>query len=354
MEKQHITKNLSIKRNNNKTLLFFLSLSILVIVAFILDIAIGSANITMGSFIKTIFGQITDESTKYIIFETRMPRAVTAIVVGGGLSLSGLLLQTLFHNPLAGPYVLGISSGAGLGVAIYTMTALTFFSIHPVISAAGQAVAAMLGAAMVFMLVLVFSWRLVDTVSLLIIGIMIGALASSVVGILQFFARPEVVHRFVIWTLGSLGSTAWIHLKFIIPVFFLSIVASVFLLKPLDAMLMGEIHARLTGVNVNGTRLMMIIISSVLVGTITAFTGPIGFVGMTVPHIVRLISGKVSLKYVLPGVLLIGPSVMLLCDIISQLPGRAETLPINGVTAFLGAPVVIFLIVRSRKLKTNI
>jgi iron complex transport system permease protein len=186
MEKQHITKNLSIKRNNNKTLLFFLSLSILVIVAFILDIAIGSANITMGSFIKTIFGQITDESTKYIIFETRMPRAVTAIVVGGGLSLSGLLLQTLFHNPLAGPYVLGISSGAGLGVAIYTMTALTFFSIHPVISAAGQAVAAMLGAAMVFMLVLVFSWRLVDTVSLLIIGIMIGALASSVVGILQF------------------------------------------------------------------------------------------------------------------------------------------------------------------------
>ena len=182
---------------------------------------------------------------------------------------------------------------------------------------------------------------------------MFGALASSVVGILQYFASPELVHRFVIWSLGSLGSTTWLHLRFIIPVFLLSVAGSVFMLKPLDAMLMGEIHARVSGVNVSRTRLLMIIVSSILVGVLTAFCGPIAFVGMTVPHIVRLITGRVTFKIVLPGVLLIGPLIMLICDIISQLPGRSTTLPINGVTALFGAPVVILLILRSRKLKAT-
>jgi iron complex transport system permease protein len=341
------------KKSYQRELVLFLALSLALIFVFLLDITLGSANMPLKEFFTSVINQSQDNNAHYIFFEVRMPRALTAIVVGAGLSLAGLLLQNLFHNPLAGPYVLGISSGAGLGVAVYTMAAATLASIHPTLSAAGQVISAMIGASLVFVMVLAFSWRIVDTVSLLIIGIMIGALASSVVGILQFFANPELVHRFVIWSLGSLGATTWVHLKFIIPVFLLAVGAVIFIAKPLDAMLMGEVHARITGVNVSRTRLAMIIISSVLVGVITAFTGPIGFIGMTVPHMVRLITGRVTFKFVLPGVLLVGPLVMLLCDIISQLPGRAETLPINGVTALLGAPVVILLILRSRNLKSS-
>jgi iron complex transport system permease protein len=353
MLKRYIIKNLETLKNKSKHIVLFIALSLLLVAVFFLDIAVGSADISLRSFFVSLFGIVEDKTIDYILFDVRIPRAITAIVLGAGLSLSGLLLQTLFHNPLAGPYVLGISSGAGLGVAIYIMAATTFMAVHPTLAAGGQVIAAMLGAGMVFFLVLVFSWRLVDTVSLLIIGIMIGALASSVVGILQYFASAELVHRFVIWSLGSLSSTTWVHLQFIIPVFVISILASIVILKPLDALLMGEIHARVSGVNVKRTRLFMIVISSLLVGILTAFAGPIAFVGMTVPHIVRLLTGKVSFKIVLPGVLLIGPLVMLVCDIISQLPGKATTLPINGVTALFGAPVVILLIVRSRKFKAT-
>jgi iron complex transport system permease protein len=353
MKKLFTTRNLNIQGINRKYIALYILLPILLLVVFFLDIAVGSADISLRSFFTSLFRIRENTTIDYILFEVRMPRAITAIILGAGLSLAGLLLQTLFHNPLAGPYVLGISSGAGLGVAVYIMAATSFVAAHPALSAGGQVVAAMLGAGLVFFMVLLFSWRLTDTVSLLIIGIMIGALASSVVGILQFFASAELVQRFVIWSLGSLASTTWLHLKFIIPVFIASVLASVFILKPLDALLMGEVHARVTGVNVRRTRFFMIVISSILVGTLTAFAGPIAFVGMTVPHIVRLITGKVSFKVVLPGVLLVGPLVMLVCDIISQLPGRATTLPINGVTALFGAPVVIILIIRSRKLNTT-
>lgn len=322
-------------------------------VIFMIDIAVGSAEISLGEFVRALFRVESDATVDYILFDVRLPRAITAIVLGAGLSLGGLLLQTLFHNALAGPYVLGISSGAGLGVAVYLMAATSFVAMYPALAAGGQILAAMLGAGFVFFLVLVFSWRMVDTVSLLIIGIMLGAFASSIVGILQYFASPELVKRFVVWSLGSLGATTWLHLGFIVPLFLVSSILAVFMVKPMDAMLMGESHARVMGVNVQRTRILMIIVSSLLVGTLTAFAGPIAFIGMTVPHIVRLITGKVSFKVVLPGVLLVGPIVLLICDIISQLPGRASTLPINGVTALFGAPVVIILILRSRKLKAT-
>ncbi|QQS51847.1 MAG: iron ABC transporter permease [Bacteroidota bacterium] len=338
--------------SSSSWLLWFLAAALILV--FFTDLAVASADISFRDFYHTLLGFTHNTTIEYIIYEVRLPRALTAILAGGSLALSGLLLQTLFHNPLAGPYVLGISSGAGLGVAVYTLSAATFFSMQPLVAAGGQVLAAMIGAALVFLVVLSFSWRLADTVSLLIIGIMIGALASSIVGILEYFAPPELVHRFVIWSLGSLGATSWLHLKIIIPVFFLAIASSILLIKPLDAMLMGEVHARITGVNVRRTRFMMIVISSVLVGVLTAFTGPIAFVGMTVPHMVRLVSHRVSFRFVLPGVLLAGPLLMLVCDIIAQLPGRAATLPINGVTALFGAPVVILLIIRSRKLNSSL
>ncbi len=320
-------------------------------ILFVVDIFIGSANISIKTIFDFFLGNSNDNTLVYILTQVRIPRVITAVVVGAGLSLAGLLLQTLFHNPMAGPYVLGISSGAGLGVGIYTMTAASLFAVHPMLNATGQVVAAMIGAGAVFLLVLSFSWRLSDTVSLLIIGIMLGALASSVVGILQFFAPPELVHRFVIWSLGSLGSTTWLHLFIIVPVFILTVIGSVIMIKPLDAFLMGENHARIIGVNIGVVRLLLIVISSVMVGTITAFTGPIGFIGMTVPHMVRLLTGKVTFKYLLPGVIFLGPIILLVCDMISQLPGSAKTLPINGVTALFGAPIVITLILKARKLK---
>jgi len=350
MPKQFITESLT-KRHTH--IILFSALFLAMICVFIIDIAVGSAEISIQSFIESLFGLKTDKTVDYILFEVRLPRAITAVILGAGLSLGGLLLQTLFRNPLAGPYVLGISSGAGLGVAIFLMAATSFVTVYPALAAGGQVVAAMLGAGFVFFLVLLFSWRMNDTVSLLIVGIMLGAFTSSIVGILQYFASPELVKRFVVWSLGSLSATTWLHLKLIIPMFIVAILASFSMVKPLNAMLMGEVHARVMGVNVRRVRILMIIISSILVGTLTAFAGPIAFVGMTVPHMVRLVTRQVNFNVVLPGVLLIGPLVMLICDIISQLPGRASTLPINGVTALFGAPIVIILIVRSRKLNAT-
>ncbi len=317
----------------------------------VIDICVGSASISLKTILELLIGKSGDTTSAYILTQVRIPRVITAVLVGSGLSLAGLLLQTLFHNPMAGPYVLGISSGAGLGVGIYTMAAAGLFAVQPFLNATGQVVAAMVGAGAVFLLVLAFSWRLSDTVSLLIIGIMLGALASSIVGILQFFAPAEMVHRFVIWSLGSLGSTTWLHLSIIIPVFLLTVIGSIIMVKPLDAFLVGENHARIIGVNIGAVRLLLIIVSSIMVGTITAFTGPIGFIGMTVPHMVRLLTRKVTFRFLLPGVIFMGPIILLVCDMISQLPGTAKTLPINGVTALFGAPIVIALILKARKIK---
>lgn len=334
-----------------KHIYFFLS--ILLVVAIFADMAIGSADISLDDFVKALFGNNTNTTANFIIFQVRIPRMITAVLVGASLAVSGLLLQTLFHNPLAGPYVLGISSGAGLGVAVYIMASIAFIGIAPGFIVGGQIIAALVGSGLVFLLILSFSWRLSDSVSLLLIGMMVGSLASAIVGILEFFANAEYVHKFVIWSLGSLSSTNWLQLKFLVPLFLISVVSSLFLLKPMDALLMGEMHARVSGVDVKKVRIAMIIISSLLAGTITAFTGPIAFVGMTVPHIVRLISGKVLHKVVLPGAILVGALLMLICDIISQLPGKATTLPINSVTALFGAPVVVLLILRGRKMKVT-
>ncbi len=354
MKKLYTGKNLNSKKSNNRHLIIYAVLFFITVVVLFVDLIVSLEGITSREFFETLFGKVSNSSVEYIIFSVRIPRAITAILVGAGLSTAGLMLQALFHNPLAGPYVLGISSGAGLGVALYTMASVLFIGLQPVFSAGGQAVSAMIGASLVFFLVLLFSFRINDTVSLLIVGIMIGSLASALVGILQFFANAETVHKFVIWSLGSLGSTSWVHIKIILPFFLVAIVLSILIMKPMDMMLMGEAHARVSGVNVKRTRLNMIIISSLLAGILTAFTGPIAFIGMTVPHVTRLLFKTVNHRTVFPGVILVGPLLMLICDVISQLPGRATVLPINSVTALFGAPVVVLLIVRARKSNTTI
>jgi iron complex transport system permease protein len=343
-----------IKTQNRKIEFSILIVSILAIfLLFAIDIAVGSADITLKEFVKILFGNASDHFDRSIVFKLRFPRAISAILVGAGLSLAGLLLQTLFHNPLAGPYVLGISSGASLGVATYVLTAATIFSQSIILTYGGQLLAALIGSGLVFLIILMVSWKINNTISLLIIGIMIGSMATAIIGILQYFSSAEKVHRFVVWSLGSLDGIDWDKLYFMIPLILVMIGLSVLVIKPLNAMLMGDNNAQLSGVNVKRTRIYMIIISSVLAGVITAYAGPIAFIGMTVPHIVRLLTKKANFYVLLPGVIVIGAILMLVCDIISQLPGQSFTLPINSVTAMFGAPLVIILIFQNRTMKSN-
>jgi iron complex transport system permease protein len=353
LRKQPTGKNLNKKEKNINLTLLYLVLIFLIIIALIIEIILPLNETSSADFLRLLFRKTEHTNAEYILYSIRFPRIITAVLVGSGLSVAGLMLQTLFHNPLAGPYVLGISSGAGLGVAIYTMSTVLFAGIQPLITAGGQAVAAMIGSGLVFFLILLFSFRLNDSVSLLIVGIMTGSLVGAIVGILQYFGSSDSVHKFVIWSLGSLGSVSWIHIIIILPVYLISIIASILIIKPLDFMLMGETHARVSGVNVRLIRIIMIIIASLLAGTLTAFAGPIAFVGMTIPHLTRLLFGKINHKNIIPGVILSGTLLMLICDIISQVPGKATVLPINSVTAIFGAPVVVFLILHNRKTKST-
>jgi iron complex transport system permease protein len=345
---------LSERLKNIRLQIIYAVLIFFIIVAVVVEIILPLQEISASDFYQALLGKLGHANADYILYQVRFPRIVTAILVGSGLSVAGLMLQTLFHNPLAGPYVLGISSGAGLGVAVYTMSTVLFIGVQPLVSSGGQAVAAMIGSGVVFLLVLLLSFQLNDSVSLLIVGIMIGSLVSALVGILQFFGSADAVHKFVIWSLGSLGAVSWIHIFVILPVFLCSLFLGIFILKPLDLLLMGEAHARVSGVNVKQVRTIMIIISSLLAGTITAFAGPIAFIGMTIPHLTRLLLGTINHKNIFPGVILTGSLLMLICDIISQLPGKATVLPINSVTALFGAPVVVFLIVHNRKTKSSL
>jgi iron complex transport system permease protein len=285
----------------------------------------------------------------------RFPRAVTAVISGAGLSVAGLMMQTMFRNPLAGPYVLGISSGASLGVAIVVMAAsiLPLGIMGVITSYWGQIFAAVAGAAMIFLLIVMVSSHLRDSVSLLIVGIMFGSVSTAMVGVLQYFSSPELVQKFVIWTLGSLSSTGWdqvwIMAVFVIP----GIVLSVYLIKPMNALLLGDNNALVTGVNVNRIRYLILLSTSVITGALTAFTGPIAFIGMAVPHICRLLFNTTNHRILMPAVIIVGAIILIFCDTISQVPGHSIVLPINAITAIIGAPVVLWIVLGKRNLKTS-
>jgi iron complex transport system permease protein len=267
------------------------------------------------------------------------------------------MMQTLFRNPLAGPYVLGISSGASLGVALMVMASalmpVAFGAISAFLGSWALVVAAVAGASLVFMLVALASLKISDSVSLLIIGIMFGSITGAVVNILQYFSDPEQIQSFIVWTFGSLAGVTWHEMQVMAPIVFCGLIIAFFLIKPLDALLLGENYARGVGISVNRTRIAVIISTALIAGTLTAFTGPIAFVGVAVPHIARSIFRTASHKVLMPAVILIGAAIMLICDIISQLPGNQNTLPINSVTALFGGPVVIWVIMRSRNVKAS-
>ena len=296
--------------------------------------------------------QPDDGPNSYIIWNYRLPKAITAILVGAGLSLSGLLMQTLFRNPLAGPFVLGISSGASLGAALLLMGSAALGTVFG-FSLSGDvalAIAASIGSFAVLAVVVVVAARIKDTLALLIIGLMFGSLTAALVSILSYFSSAEQLQRFIFWSFGSVGNLSWPQVGLLGICVLLGILISIGLIKSLNAFLLGENYASSMGVSIKQTRFWIILATGILAGSVTAFAGPIAFIGLAVPHLCRQFFNSMHHKVLVPAVLIYGPVLLLICDTIAQLPASAYVLPINAVTSIVGAPIVIWLLVRKRKM----
>jgi len=330
----------------------FLGMLLVVALCFIGNISMGSVAIPFDVIWKGILGGgIEKTSWRHIIIEYRVPKALTAMLVGSGLGISGLLMQTLFRNPMAGPFVLGISSGASLGVAVIILGAASFGGILGELlhSPWSLILASSLGSMSVLLTVIFLTTRIRDTMAILIIGLMFGSITAAGVSILTYFAPAAGIQQYAFWGFGSLGDLSWQQLGAFALVFFMGMVLSIIAIKPLNALLLGENYARSLGIRIQRSRMLLIIATSLLSGSVTAFAGPIVFIGLAVPHLTRLLFDSANHKILCPAVLLCGSIIMLVCDSIAQLPGSAFTLPINAITALIGAPVVIWLLIRKRK-----
>ena len=317
-----------------------------------MNISLGSVSIPSSEIFKGLFGKIDNGSWQYIIQNYRLPKAFTAILVGSGLGISGLLMQTLFRNPLAGPFVLGISSGASLGVALVILGSGFFGGIFTslLMSKWSIVIAASLGSFLVLLAVMLVSSRVRDTMAILVIGLMFGSITSAVVSVLSYFSSAEQLQQYVFWGFGSLGNLSWYELFIFFLIYLIGILMATVSIKGLNTLLLGENYAKSLGLNLKQIRLVIIIATSLLAGTITAFAGPIAFIGLAIPHMTRQIFHTSNHKTLLPAVFLMGAIVMLICDSIAQLPTSDYTLPINAITSLVGAPVVIWLLVRKRKM----
>lgn len=324
----------------------FLFLTGLLFFAFLADIAIGSVNLSFIDVWNTLTGGNDNLIYQEIILNHRLPKALTAILAGAALSVAGVLMQTLFHNPLAGPDVLGVTSGASLGVALLTLgtSVLPFW----IVAGWGQVIAAIVGAVCVLLLVIIVSIRVPQMVSLLIIGMMFGYFAGAIVSILQSMSNPDTLKLFITWTFGSLSSVGWEHMGVMAPIIAGGIILSLILQKQLNVLLLGKNYANGLGISVTRLRLWIILATALLAGTSTAFTGPIGFIGITMPHVARGLFRTPNHRIILPASMLCGAIILLTCDLISQMPGFQGTLPINAVTAFFGAPIIIWIILKNR------
>ncbi len=326
----------------------FALLSILLLLCFFTNINLGSVSIPTKEVFNSVFG-ISDN---YIIQNYRLPKAITAILVGSGLGISGLLMQTLFRNPLAGPFVLGISSGASLGVAVVILGSGLFGGVFAtlLISKWSIVIAASLGSFLVLLAVLLVSSKVRDTMAILIIGLMFGSITAAIVSVLSYFSSAEQLQQYIFWGFGSLGNLSWNELLIFFCIYVFGIVLTIVSVKALNTFLLGENYAKSLGLNIKQSRLIIILATSLLAGTITAFAGPIAFIGLAIPHMTRQLFNTSNHKILLPAVFLFGAIVMLICDSIAQLPTSDYTLPINAITSLIGAPVVIWLLVRQRKM----
>ncbi|MGN0036727.1 MAG: FecCD family ABC transporter permease [Bacteroidaceae bacterium] len=324
----------------------FFVLTAMSLALFCADVVWGSISIPMREVWHVLTGEGADPVYREILWNHRLPKALTAVLTGASLSVAGLMMQTLFRNPLAGPDVLGVTSGAGLGVALLTLggASLPWF----VLVGWGQVAAATIGAVLVLLLVVLASVKVPQTVTLLIIGMMFGHFAGAIVSILQSSSNPDTLKLFITWTFGSLSAVGWDYLAVLFPTMLLGACIAFALQKRLNALLLGENYAAGLGVSVFRTRLWVILATALLAGTSTAFTGPIAFVGVTIPHVARGFFRTANHAVLLPASWLCGAAVMLACDLVSQLPGAQGTLPINSITALFGAPLVVWTLLKMK------
>ncbi|WP_445736888.1 FecCD family ABC transporter permease [Mariniflexile sp.] len=331
----------------------FLGLILILFLCFLTNISLGSVYIPFKDVFNSLIGSATEQETwQHIIQNYRLPKALTAILVGSGLGISGLLMQTLFRNPLAGPFVLGISSGASLGVALIILGSSVFGGVFMslLISKWSIVIAASLGSFLVLLAVLMVSIKVRDTMAILIIGLMFASITSAIVSVLSYFGSAQQLQQYIFWGFGSLGNLSWDELFIFFIIYCLGIIVSLASVKSLNTLLLGENYAKSLGLNIKRSRLAIIISTSLLAGTITAFAGPIAFIGLAIPHLTRQVFNTSNHKILLPAVFLFGAIVMLICDSIAQIPNSDYTLPINAITSLVGAPVVIWLLVRKRKM----
>ncbi|RKS02210.1 MULTISPECIES: iron ABC transporter permease [unclassified Flavobacterium] len=340
-------------KTNKKNSLLFTFLSLTLLLTLLLNISFGQVAIPVKEVFRSLFGgQAEKETWEYIIMNFRLPKAITATLVGIGLSISGLLMQTLFRNPLAGPYVLGLSSGSSLGVAFVILGAGLLPAVFSqfLLSSYGIILASCLGSLLVLLMILIVSQRLRDTMSILIVGLMFSSFTGAIVSVFSYFSTAEQLQKYTFWSMGSIGNLSWQNITVLGLSVFMGLLLSLLTLKALDALLLGENYAKSMGLNLKKSRYTIIFATSILAGSITAFAGPIAFVGLAVPHLAKLIFQTSNHKTLFWSTILIGAIIMLFCDMISQMPGFDFTLPINAITSIIGAPVVIWLIVRKKSM----
>ena len=327
--------------------ILFAILTILALLLFAIDMMVGSIGIAARDVWAALTGGECDPVTRKIILDIRLMKATMAILAGAALSVSGLQMQTLFRNPLAGPYVLGVSSGASLGVALFILGApLLGAGGGDMMTTLGTAGAAWIGAAAILVIVASVSKRIKDIMVILILGIMIDSGVSAIVQILQYLSNEEALKSFVIWTMGSLGDVTTSQLALVAPVIVAGLAISISVIKPLNLLLLGESYARTMGLNIGRTRLLILLSTTLLAGTVTAFCGPIGFIGLAIPHVARILFSDADHRTLMPATALTGAVALLMCDIISKL----LTLPVNTITALMGIPIVIWVVIRNKNI----
>ena len=331
----------------SRTTIIFMLLSFVALAMFIVDIAVGSVNLSLDAIWGVLTGTTTQSAIRSIVIDIRLVKAIMAILAGAALSLSGLQMQTLFRNPLAGPYILGVSAGASFGVALFLLGAPLFaISSTTLVTAVGTAGAAWIGAAAVLVLIIALSRRIKDIMVILILGMMLSSALGAVVEILQYLSDEAALKSFVVWTMGSLGDITLSQLSFIAPIIIIGIALAVLTIKPLNILLLGESYAITSGVNISKVRRYVFLSTTLLAGTVTAFCGPIGFVGIAAPHLARMLYRTADHRILIPASAIIGALMMLTGDIIAKL----LLLPINTITALMGIPVVVYIVTRNRNL----
>ena len=328
---------------HSRTSILFAVLTVLTAFLFVLDLSVGAVPVPLHDVWNALTGGNCPAGTAKIIINIRLVKALVALLSGAALSVSGLQMQTLFRNPLAGPYVLGISSGASLGVALFILGA-PLFGLSDTFASLGIAGAAWLGAASVFVGIVAVGHRIKDIMVILILGMMFSSGIGAVVQILQYISREELLKAFVIWTMGSLSDVTLSHLCILVPAIATGLLLAVLTIKPLNLLLFGEEYAITMGLDIRRSRALLFLSTTLLAGTVTAFCGPIGFIGLAMPHVTRMLFDNSDHRILLPGTMLTGAAILLLCDLVSKL----FVLPINAITALVGIPVVVWVVLRNK------